>query len=204
MSSALLQHREVTLVEALDRALNKGVVLNGDLTVSLAGVDLIFVGLRLLVASVETADTMTVCAGPTVAPPRLSGSPMPDDGTYPAGTGWFPMQDESFPAMDSPHSSSLSHPSMGEGGGPDLSTHPEKVEQGLAKLVLTLIETVRQLMEKQAMRRMEGGRLREDEIERLGNTLMSLKHKMQDLKKVFGLKDEDLNLNLGPLGKLQE
>lgn len=79
---------------------------------------------------------------------------------------------------------------------------PQNVEKGLAKLVLTLIELIRKLLEKQAMRRMEGGHLTEDQIERLGETLMKLEKRMAELKVVFGLKDEELNINLGPLGDL--
>lgn len=79
---------------------------------------------------------------------------------------------------------------------------PEKVEQGLAKLVLTLIELLRRLMEKQALRRIERGSLTEEEIERVGLTLMKLEEKMEELKRAFGLEGEDLNLNLGPLGDL--
>ena len=88
-------------------------------------------------------------------------------------------------------------------------THPERinidpknVEKGLAKLVLTLVELIRKLMEKQAMRRVESGSLSEGEIERIGETLMKLEDKMKELKEVFGLKDEELNINLGPLGDL--
>jgi len=76
------------------------------------------------------------------------------------------------------------------------------VEKGLAKLVLTLIELIRKLLEKQAMRRVEAGSLSEEEIERVGETLMKLENKMDELKGIFGLKDEELNLNLGPLGDL--
>jgi hypothetical protein len=72
----------------------------------------------------------------------------------------------------------------------------------LAKLVLTLIELLRKLLEKQAMRRIDAGSLTEEEIERIGETLMKLENKMQELKGVFGLKDEELNINLGPLGDL--
>ena len=78
----------------------------------------------------------------------------------------------------------------------------ENVEQGLAKLVLTLIELIRRLLEKQAIRRMEGGSLTDEEIERLGETFLKLEAKMEELKVTFGLQGEDLNLNLGPLGDL--
>ncbi len=77
-----------------------------------------------------------------------------------------------------------------------------EVEQGLAKLVLTLIELVRRLLEKQAIRRIEAGSLDDDQIERMGETFMKLEQKMTELKAAFGLEEEDLNLNLGPLGDL--
>ena len=79
---------------------------------------------------------------------------------------------------------------------------PEDVESGLAKLVLTLIEFLRQVLEHQAVRRMEGGTLSDEEIERLGLTLMRLQERLDELKEDFGLAGEDLNIDLGPLGKL--
>lgn len=83
-----------------------------------------------------------------------------------------------------------------------INTDPENIEAGLGKLVLTLIELIRELMEKQAMRRMEKGSLSDIEIERIGETLMKLENKVQELKELLGIKDEELNLNLGPLGNL--
>jgi hypothetical protein len=79
---------------------------------------------------------------------------------------------------------------------------PDNVERGLAQLVLTLIELLRQIMERQALRRVEGGNLDEATVERLGATLMALDARMGELKEIFGLSDEDLNLDLGPLGRL--
>jgi hypothetical protein len=78
----------------------------------------------------------------------------------------------------------------------------ENLEKGLAQLVLTLIELLRQLMERQALHRIDGGTLTAEEIERLGRTFMALSERMDELKEVFGLEDDDLNLNLGPLGNL--
>ena len=78
----------------------------------------------------------------------------------------------------------------------------KNVEKGFEKLVLTLIELIRKLMEKQAMRRVEAGSLTDEEVERVGETLEKLEKKMKELKEIFGLKDEELNLNLGPLGDL--
>jgi Gas vesicle protein K len=83
-----------------------------------------------------------------------------------------------------------------------IDADPEKVERGLAQLVLTLVELLRQLMERQALRRMDAGALSEDEIERLGQTFMLLADRMEQLKAEFGLEDADLNLDLGPLGSL--
>ncbi|MED4226369.1 gas vesicle protein K [Neobacillus cucumis] len=76
------------------------------------------------------------------------------------------------------------------------------VEQGLAKLVLTIIELLRQLMERQAMRRVENDSLTDEQLEELGLTLMRLEEKMTELKIIFGLENEELNIELGPLGKL--
>jgi hypothetical protein len=83
-----------------------------------------------------------------------------------------------------------------------LNADPETLEKGLAQLVLTLVELLRELMERQALRRIEGGTLSEEEVERLGRTFMALSERMDELKEAFGLADEDLNLNLGPLGNL--
>jgi len=83
-----------------------------------------------------------------------------------------------------------------------IDANPKNIEKGLAKLVLTLVELIRKLLEKQAMRRIEADSLTDKEIERVGETLMKLENKMKELKEIFGLKDEELNLNLGPLGDL--
>jgi len=76
------------------------------------------------------------------------------------------------------------------------------LDQSLAKLVLTLIELLRRLLEKQAMRRIEAGSLTEEQIERMGETFLKLDQKMVELKAAFGLEHEDLNLSLGPLRNL--
>lgn len=83
-----------------------------------------------------------------------------------------------------------------------INADPDTVERGLAKLVLTLIELIRQLLERQAIRRMEAGSLTDDEIERMGETFLKLAEKMDELKIAFGLEGEELNLSLGPLGNL--
>jgi hypothetical protein len=83
-----------------------------------------------------------------------------------------------------------------------VNVDPEGVEQGLAKLVLTLVEFLRQVLERQAIRRMDGGTLTDDEVERVGLALMRLEAKVRDMAELFGLDPDDLNLGLGPIGKL--
>ena len=78
----------------------------------------------------------------------------------------------------------------------------EDVARGLAQLVLTLIELLRQLMERQAIRRVDAGDLDDEQVERLGQALMALEDRMEELKDIFELEDRDLNINLGPLGNL--
>lgn len=85
-----------------------------------------------------------------------------------------------------------------------ISADENNVEQGLAKLVLSLVELLRQLLEKQALRRMEADTLDDEEIERLGTTFMLLKKRIEELQVAFGLENEDLNIDLGPLGNLLE
>jgi hypothetical protein len=80
-----------------------------------------------------------------------------------------------------------------------INAGPEGVESGLARLVLTLVELLRNVLEHQAIRRMDGGTLSDDEVERLGLALLRLEERMQELKTVFGLTDEDLRIDLGPL-----
>ena len=80
---------------------------------------------------------------------------------------------------------------------------PENVKNGLIRLVLMLIELLRELLERQALRRIDGGSLTAEEIERLGLTFLRLSEEMDHLKQQFGLTDDDLSLDLGPLGKLR-
>lgn len=85
---------------------------------------------------------------------------------------------------------------------PRINGTPEEVEQGLGKLVLSLVEFLRQVLERQAVRRMDAEDLSPDDIERMGLTLMRLEQKVAELASQFGLSPDDLNIDLGPLGKL--
>ena len=83
-----------------------------------------------------------------------------------------------------------------------VNTNKDNADQGLAKLVLTLVELLRRVMEHEALRRIDGGTLSEWEIEEMGETFLKLDNKMVEMREIFGLKEEDLNLDLGPLGNL--
>ena len=83
-----------------------------------------------------------------------------------------------------------------------IEADPESVERGLAQLVLTIVELLRQLMERQALRRIDGGTLTDEQVERLGKTFMELDRRMEELRTEFRLDADDLNLDLGPLGRL--
>lgn len=83
-----------------------------------------------------------------------------------------------------------------------IDADPDKVEQGLARLVLTVVELLRQVLEHQAIRRMDGGTLSEAEVETLGLALLKLDGRMEQLRTTFGLTKDDLNIDLGPLGRL--
>jgi hypothetical protein len=85
---------------------------------------------------------------------------------------------------------------------PRWNADPEDVRRSVARLVLTLVEFVRQLLERQAIRRMEGGTLTDEETEAIGVALMRLEETVRDLAARFELAPEDLNLDLGPLGRL--
>ena len=89
-----------------------------------------------------------------------------------------------------------------DGTPPHIDSNPESVERGLVTLVLTLVELLRQLMERQALRRVDEGDLSDAQIERIGTTLMLLEERMEELRDHFGLTPEDLNIDLGPLGTL--
>ena len=94
------------------------------------------------------------------------------------------------------------HPRLDNALTRRVNADPESVERGLAQLVLTIVELLRQLMERQALRRIDGGNLTRDEVQRLGRTFMELDKRMNELRQEFGLNEEDLNVNLGPLGNL--
>jgi hypothetical protein len=87
---------------------------------------------------------------------------------------------------------------------PKVNLDGEKIKNGLGQLVLTIIELLRELMEKQAIRRIEKGKLTEEQIEKLGNNFKRLKEEVEKLKEYFELEDEDIGLDLGPVTLVED
>ncbi|MBU2445590.1 MAG: gas vesicle protein K [Bacteroidetes bacterium] len=171
--------KRVTLVDALDKVLEMGAVIHGDVVLRVADVDLCFLGLTLVLTSISKAE-------------ELSGKS-------------FSNPDKEFTPEDIEYIEKLQREiRRAEENIPKLIDlgNPKKAEQGLAKLVLTLVELIRKLMEKEAFRRMKRGTLSPAEIQKLGLSLKAVKKKIKEIQAIFGIEDEELNLDLGPLGNL--
>ncbi len=169
----------VTLVDALDKVLEKGAVITGDIVIRVADVDLVFLGLRLILTSISKAE-------------ELSGKSFSDP-------------DKEFTPEDIEYIQKLQREiRRAEENIPKLIDlgNPKKTEQGLAKLILTLVELIRRLMEKEAYRRVKRGKLSNIEIQKLGLSLKAVQKKIKEVQTIFGIEDEELNLDLGPLGNL--
>jgi len=223
--------RSVSLCEALDRALNTGVVAVGEVKLSVADVDLIYLGLQLVVTSIESGrDPAPVNAAPQ-PDPKPSGRPphepehLLSPSLSPAEGGRGCPQDRregsgaqcaNFPGK-SPLGTAPPPPFSSQTGPLSISAFDEKDERvagalagaksnreknGLGQLVLTLVKAIHELLKRQALRRIAGGSLGPAQIEGLGAALMNQAREIERLRHDFGLNDEDLNLDLGPLGKL--
>ena len=174
----LYKSRKVTLIDALDRVIDKGAYVDGEIVLRVADVDLVFIGLRLIVTSISNAERLRQGG-------RM-GTPAPPS------------------AEDLAHIRALEEQLRAiEAGIPKIidAGNPAKAEQGIAKLVLILVKLISQLLEREAVRRVDTGTLSETEIQNLGLTFKVLEKKIEELKAVFGIKEE-LNLELGPLGNL--
>jgi len=169
----------VTLVDALDKVLEKGAVINGEIVIRVADVDLVFLGLRLILTSISRAEEMS---GKSFSDPDKELTP--EDIEYIKRLQReIKKTEENIPKIINANS-------------------PRETEQGLAKLILTLVELIRKLMEKEAFRRVKKGTLSPAEIQKLGLSLKAVKKKIEEIKAIFGIEDEELNLDLGPLGNL--
>ena len=193
----------VDLSDLLSHVLDKGVVLKGEVMLAVADIDLVRLDLGLLLTAVETTLSRGSGEGEKrgAARPALLGAPRKRPMMAPSGST---MESQVVQTLDAPRDAAIMPlETVAEGLPARLNTDPDKVENGVAKLVLTLIEVLRKVLEHQAVRRMEGGHLSDEEVERLGVALLRLNDRMQDMKGIFGLTDDDLQIDLGPLGRLR-
>jgi len=174
----LYKSKKVTLLDALDRVIDKGAYVDGEIVLRVADIDLVFIGLRLIITSVSNAE-------------RLRNEGRMGTRASPSAEDLVCIRKLEQQLRDI----ETSIPKIIDAG------NPEKAEQGIAKLVLTLVKLISKLLEREAVRRVDTGVLSETEIQKLGLTFKVLEKKLEELKAVFGIKDE-LNLELGPLGNL--
>lgn len=166
----------VTLIDALDKVLEKGAVLDGEVVIRVADVDLIFIGLKLLITSISRSEELR------------SG-----------------QKNSKITRVDKEYIQALENEiKKAERNLPRIieASDPKKAEKGIAQLVLTLVKLIKELMSREAKRRIQKGNLSEVEIQKLGLTFKALDKKLEELRAIFGLEDEELNLELGPLGNL--
>ena len=210
-SKQIAENQHFTILELLDRLLDKGVVVKGEVLLSVADIDLVYLNLGLLLSSVKTVEKAarkggngetTLFSWQSSSEANFLDEPQIEAGVKKQGEEILDNeQGYRGEAVTGTLPSVIDH-GLEPIFRPKANVDPKNVEKGLAKLVLTLVDLIRKLMEKQAVRRMEGGFLTAGEIERMGNAFFLLDEKMEQLKKTFALKDEDLNLDLGPLGEL--
>jgi hypothetical protein len=177
---------DLSLAEALDRILHRGVSLEGNLTIGLADVDLLYLDLRLLLGSVDTIWPDGRPAAPAVRPQTRSPSPASSEP---------PPASRDARSHDVAFSSGASGPPIAVNdrqGAQGSST-----AQGLVRLVLTLVKLLHEVLERQAVRRMEAGRLTDAQIDNLGTALFAQAEEILRLQRQFGFSEKDLSLQLG-------
>ena len=174
-----ITRENATLADVLDVVIDKGAVVHGDLVVRLADMDLLFVGLRIILTSISRQE-------------KIQGTRVGEVNKAEMGDEAFLEKLEEQIKKAEVHINQMIN-----------ADRPQEAESGLAQLVLTLIKLIIDLVEREARRRVEGGYLTQMEIQKLGMNLQALEIKIEELRLIFGLKEEDLNLNLGPLGKLR-
>lgn len=213
-SNQILQNQHITLLELLDRLLDKGIMAQGDIVLSVADIDLVYLNLGLLLSSVKTVEHLARKGSVHQKAEETRHTHFPEEREVlnefqvdaekeAADTTFSPTEnDQTINGEEIVTPSSTVHSTQSQIDEPRANIDPKNVEKGLAKLVLALVDLIRKLMEKQAIRRIEADQLSTEEIEKVGTAFLLLDEKMGELKRVFDLADEDLNLDLGPLGNL--
>lgn len=201
MNDDLLGGQRLDLSDVLSSLLDKGVALRGGVTLAVADIDLVYLDLALLLTAIESAfgePRRTSLLAGAFGPPDFSRARPPRSGSVEAPTS---VAGDVHQGSDTGKGLSISE--LAPGLPERIDADSTAAENGLARLVLTLIELLRKVLEHQAIRRMDGGGLTEAEVERLGLAMLRLHKRMEDMKEVFGLADEDLQVDLGPLGHLR-
>ena len=174
-----LYDNNTSLVDALDVVIDKGAVVHGELVIRLADLDLLAISLKVIIIAMSRLQTQQGKRADLVHVNELG------DDVY------MKKLEEQLERSQSHINQMINAGSQAEAEG------------GLAQLVLTLIKLIVDLVEREAMRRVERKELTQTEIQKLGLNLQTIETKLEELRLIFGLKEEDLNLDLGPLGKLR-
>jgi hypothetical protein len=204
-SDQIARHQHFTLLELLDRLLDKGVMAKGEIVLSVAEIDLVYLNLGLLLSSVKTVEQAAHKGSPAGSQrpvPCTAQGTRPDTAVAPPALPSKPGALSSEPRTQTPVLCSLLDHGLEPLHQPGAAIDAAAVEKGLVRLILTLVDLIRQLMEKQALRRIEAGQLQTADIERVGNAFFLLDEQIEQIKATFGLNNEDLNIDLGPLGEL--
>lgn len=204
MSDDLLGGDRLDLSDVLSGLLDKGVALRGGVTLAVADIDLIYLDLALLLTAIETAirepKRTRLLAGAFGPPDLTPGRRAREE----ASAEMLSSESRTPPApRGTSERKEVTMAEVAPGLPERIDADSSAAENGLARLVLTLIELLRKVLEHQAIRRMEGGGLSEEEVEKLGLAMLRLHKRMEEMKEVFGLADEDLQVDLGPLGRLR-
>jgi cell division protein FtsB len=179
MSTQVEERDRVTLAEVLDKVIETGAVVDGEIVIRVADIDLVYVGLRLILTSVSQAEGM-------------SHQDLAEHNREASLEETRQIQELQAEIRRAEENISL----LIDGAS------PQQAEQGVAKLVLTLVELLRKVMAKEACRRVKRGALSPVQVQKLGLSLKAMQKKVQEMQAIFGIEDKDLNLDLGPLGSL--
>ncbi len=200
IAQAPLDGDALDLVDLLDRLLERGAAVQGDLVLSLAGVDLVAIGLRAVLGSVDTLRGVGGLGrtGSEALGSEALGSGAP--GSEAVGSGAVsPPEPWPTPGLGAVGRDPSRRRAADDPAPPRLELPDDDAARGLVRLVLTLVDVLRELMERQAIARMDRGGLTGAQVERLGNALARLSARMSDLKATFGFDDDDLTLGLHEL-----
>ena len=211
--AASLTGDDTSLVDLVDSLLGKGVVVDGEVVLGLAGIDLIYLRLAVLLTAADRVQSVRNPVPPRapIARPRPGpGAPTPS----PVADEVPSLLLEDLPDLSAPsyenapvrvRPADVDEPAPSPGPRHTMgrwNPDPEEVRKGVMKLVLALAELIRHLLERQAIRRMEAGTLTDDETERLGTALSQIESTLREIAEGAGLDPAEINLDLGPLGKL--